>query len=125
MLRESRQTVLSDICESQAIGLACEGDSYAFNLLYKSHSRRVYGLCIRLTGNRTEAEDLTQEAFLQLFRKIHTFRGESKFSTWLHTGESGEARASGQHHRELQNGSHHAPVDANRGAVRRRGEGTA
>ena len=74
----------SDISEAEAIRLACEGDSNAFEILYKSHSRRVYGLCLRITGNPTEAEDLTQEAFLQLFRKIHSFRGESRFSTWLH-----------------------------------------
>ena len=74
----------SDISEAEAIRLACEGDSNAFELLYKSHSRRVYGLCLRMAGNPTEAEDLTQEAFLQLFRKIHSFRGESRFSTWLH-----------------------------------------
>lgn len=70
--------------EMEAIRLACEGDSRAFERLYKLHSRRVYGLCLRIAGNPTEAEDLTQEAFLQLFRKIHTFRGESRFSTWLH-----------------------------------------
>jgi RNA polymerase sigma-70 factor (ECF subfamily) len=70
--------------ESQAIRLACDGDSDAFDRLYQLHSRRVYGLCLRIAGNPTEAEDLTQESFLQLFRKIHTFRGESSFSTWLH-----------------------------------------
>ena len=48
------------------------------------HKRRVYSLCLRMTSNTAEAEDLTQEAFLQLFRKISTFRGESAFSTWLH-----------------------------------------
>jgi len=53
-------------------------------VLYALHKRRVYSLCLRMTGNPTTAEDLTQEAFLQLFRKIATFRGESAFSTWLH-----------------------------------------
>ena len=48
------------------------------------HKRRIYSLCLRMTSNTAEAEDLTQEAFLQLFRKISTFRGESAFSTWLH-----------------------------------------
>jgi RNA polymerase sigma-70 factor, ECF subfamily len=73
-----------DVSEAEAIRLACGGNSNAFERLYKLHSRRVYGLCLRLAGNPTEAEDLTQETFLQLFRKIHTFRGESRFSTWLH-----------------------------------------
>jgi RNA polymerase sigma-70 factor (ECF subfamily) len=70
--------------EAEAIRLARDGDAHGFECIYKLHSRRVYGLCLRLAGNPTEAEDLTQEAFLQLFRKVHTFRGESRFSTWLH-----------------------------------------
>ena len=56
----------------------------SFEGLYSLHKRRVYSLCLRMTGNTAEAEDLTQEAFLQLYRKISTFRGESAFSTWLH-----------------------------------------
>jgi RNA polymerase sigma-70 factor (ECF subfamily) len=55
-----------------------------FEFLYRLHSRRVYAVCLRMVGNTAEAEDLTQEAFLLLLRKIHTFRGESAFSTWLH-----------------------------------------
>jgi RNA polymerase sigma-70 factor (ECF subfamily) len=73
-----------EMSEAEAIRFAVEGDHDAFERLYKLHSRRVYSLCLRLAGNPTDAEDLTQEAFLQLFRKIHTFRGESQFSTWLH-----------------------------------------
>ena len=80
----SARTKTDDTLESEAIRLACDGDPRAFERLYKLHSRRVYGLCLRLAGNPTDAEDLTQEAFLQLFRKIRTFRGESRFSTWLH-----------------------------------------
>ena len=60
------------------------GDHQAFERLYSIHKRRVYSLCLRMLGNAAEAEDLTQEAFLQLHRKIATFRGESAFSTWLH-----------------------------------------
>lgn len=70
--------------EAEIIRLAVAGDQDAFKRLYELHSRRVYSLCFRLAGNPADAEDLTQEAFLQLFRKIHTFRGESRFSTWLH-----------------------------------------
>jgi RNA polymerase sigma-70 factor (ECF subfamily) len=69
---------------SDAIRLAQLGDAAAFETIYHLHSRRVYALCLRMTGDPVEAEDLTQEAFLQLFRKIHTFRGESAFSSWLH-----------------------------------------
>ena len=79
-----RRTDGSELTESEAIRLAQQGDAAAFERIYRLHSRRVYALCLRMVGNTTEAEDLTQEAFLQLFRKIHTFRGESAFSTWLH-----------------------------------------
>lgn len=57
----------------------------AFRRLYERHLPQVYGLCLRLTGNRQLAEDATQEAFLQVWRKIDSFRGESSFSTWLHS----------------------------------------
>jgi RNA polymerase sigma-70 factor, ECF subfamily len=68
----------------KAIRLAQQGDAAAFETIYQLHSRRVYALCLRMSGDPVEAEDLTQEAFLQLFRKIHTFRGESAFSSWMH-----------------------------------------
>lgn len=70
--------------EAEAIRRAQRGDADAFERLYRLHSRRVYSVVLRMVGNTAEAEDLTQEAFLQLFRKIHTFRGDSAFSTWLH-----------------------------------------
>jgi RNA polymerase sigma-70 factor (ECF subfamily) len=70
--------------ETQLIARAQQGDEEAFSALFEAHKRRVYSLCLRMLGNPTDAEDLTQEAFLQLFRKIATFRGESAFSTWLH-----------------------------------------
>ena len=63
---------------------ASEGDMKAFEELYQRHNRRVYSLCLRMTANVTEAEDLAQEVFIQLFRKIGSFRGESAFTTWLH-----------------------------------------
>ena len=70
--------------EAEAIRRARDGDRIAFECLYRLHSRRVYAVCMRMVGNSAEAEDLAQEAFLLLLRKIHTFRGESAFSTWLH-----------------------------------------
>jgi len=70
--------------EAEAIERAKQGDEAAFETLYNLHKRRVYSLCLRMVSNPAQAEDLAQEAFLQLFRKIGTFRGESAFSTWLH-----------------------------------------
>jgi len=74
----------SKLTEAEAIRQAKDGDAAAFEYLYKANCRRVYSVCLRMIKNPAEAEDLTQQAFLQLFRKIGTFRGESGFSTWLH-----------------------------------------
>ncbi len=63
---------------------SANGDMTAFELLYERHHRRVYSLCLRMVANATEAEDLSQEVFVQLFRKVGSFRGESAFTTWLH-----------------------------------------
>ena len=73
-----------ELSEAEAIRRARDGDRIAFECLYRLHSQRVYAVCLRMVGNTAEAEDLTQETFLLLLRKIHTFRGESAFSTWLH-----------------------------------------
>jgi RNA polymerase sigma-70 factor, ECF subfamily len=56
----------------------------AFEEIFRLHHRKVYSLCLRMIGNSTEAEDLTQEVFVQVFRKLASFRGESAFATWLH-----------------------------------------
>ena len=67
------------------INYALTGDKMSgFEDLYRKHYRRVYSICLRMTGNVAEAEDLTQEVFIQLHRKLDSFRGESAFTTWLH-----------------------------------------
>src|SRR5436190_12288062 len=83
-LTDAKRLQGDKLTEAEAIERAKQGDAEAFQFLYNLHKRRVYSLCLRMTGNTAAAEDLTQEAFLQLFRKIATFRGESAFSTWLH-----------------------------------------
>jgi RNA polymerase sigma-70 factor (ECF subfamily) len=70
--------------DTLAIEHAKQGSAEAFEFLYQRHKRRVYSICLRMMGNPGDAEDLAQEAFLQVFRKLSTFRGESAFSTWLH-----------------------------------------
>jgi RNA polymerase sigma-70 factor, ECF subfamily len=84
LLARPRSTEPMAWTEAEAIRRSQAGDSAAFDFLYQLHSRRVYALCLRMVNNPADAEDLMQEAFLQLFRKIGTFRGESAFSTWLH-----------------------------------------
>lgn len=82
--RRENATARAVRSETETIRLAQSGNATAFEQLYRTHSRRVYGLCFRMTGNFSLAEDLTQDIFLQVFRKIHTFRAESAFSTWLY-----------------------------------------
>jgi RNA polymerase sigma-70 factor (ECF subfamily) len=79
-----RQSETQAMTDKNVVRLAQQGDVVAFERIYRLHSRKVYSLCLRMAGDASEAEDLTQEVFLQLFRKISTFRGESAFSTWLH-----------------------------------------
>src|SRR5258707_15516242 len=83
-LTQVKKVIAPGLSEAEAIDRAKNGDAEAFEALYGLHKRRVYSLCLRMVSNTSEAEDLTQEAFLQLYRKIATFRGESAFSTWLH-----------------------------------------
>jgi len=79
-----RQRELTELTDADVVRLAQEGNGVAFERIYRLHSGRVYSLCLRMVADPAEAEDLTQEVFLHLFRKIGTFRGESAFSTWLH-----------------------------------------
>src|SRR5438552_16929536 len=65
-------------------GPLTESDRQSFEALYEEHHRRVYSICLRMTQNISESEDLTQEVFIHLFRTIGSFRGESTFTTWLH-----------------------------------------
>lgn len=70
--------------ERDIIRRAQEGDAEAFGLLFQRHKTRVYALCLRMTRNTAEAEDLAQEAFLHVFRKLDAFRADSALSTWLY-----------------------------------------
>ena len=70
--------------EAELVRKAQQGDEASFEQLYETHKRRVFSLCLRMIGDPSRAEDFSQQAFLQLFRKIGSFRGQSAFSTWLH-----------------------------------------
>jgi RNA polymerase sigma-70 factor (ECF subfamily) len=70
--------------EAACIRRAQRSDAKAFESLYRMHVDKVYGLCLRMTGNVSEAEDCTQEAFIQAWKQLAKFRGDSAFSTWLH-----------------------------------------
>jgi RNA polymerase sigma-70 factor (ECF subfamily) len=70
--------------EHQLIARATSGDEDAFRELFTTHKNHVYSLCLRMTANVAEAEDLTQDCFIQVFRKLGTFRGDSALSTWIY-----------------------------------------
>jgi RNA polymerase sigma-70 factor (ECF subfamily) len=75
---------IRDDSEQGFVQRAQAGDGQAFAALFQLHKNRVYSVCLRMTNNEADAEDMTQEAFLQAFRKVKCFRGDSAFSTWLH-----------------------------------------
>jgi len=66
------------------VALAAAGDRRAFERVYREHVGRVYSLCVRMTGERGVAEELTQDVFVRAWEKLALFRGESAFGTWLH-----------------------------------------
>jgi RNA polymerase sigma-70 factor (ECF subfamily) len=66
------------------VARAQRADSAAFEELYRTHVDKIYGLCLRMTGNTAEAEDCTQDAFIQAWNKLAKFRGDSAFGTWMH-----------------------------------------
>jgi len=84
VVSQENQSMPASFSDAELIARAQRGEESAFEALYHAHKRRVYHLCFRMIGNTAEAEELTQEAFLRVFRKIHMFRGDSAFSTWLH-----------------------------------------
>lgn len=83
----SNATELPDFAKAKDFDLtkaAASGDMGAFEEIYKRHHRRVYSICLRMLQRPSEAEDLTQDVFIQLYRKVGSFRGDSAFTTWLH-----------------------------------------
>lgn len=72
------------VTERGEVRRARDGDLAAFESLYRRHVGRIHGLCLRFSGNPAQAEELTQEVFLQAWRKLEGFRGDSAFGTWLH-----------------------------------------
>ena len=73
-----------DGSEGTLVERAQRGDELAFATLYQLHNKRVYSVCLRMTKDVAEAEDLAQEAFMQVFRNLNSFRGNSAFATWLY-----------------------------------------
>jgi Sigma-70 region 2 len=80
----SRAEKQRDDSEATLVQSTQSGDEQAFATLYQLHNKLVYSVCLRITKDVAEAEDLTQDAFMQVFRNLNSFRGNSAFSTWLY-----------------------------------------
>ena len=83
-IKEEKKVDVTELSDYELTQLSSKGDMVAFEEVYQRHHRRVYSICLRMLKNTTEAEDLTQDVFIQLHRKIGSFRGDSAFTTWLH-----------------------------------------
>ncbi len=84
LVTEPTRDTLSTESDAPDVALAATGDRRAFERLYRSHMGRVFSLCARMTGDRGQAEELTQDVFVRAWDKLSQFRGEAAFSTWLH-----------------------------------------
>lgn len=106
MTREALPVTQQIGSEAALVERAQRADSAAFEALYRMHIDKVYGLCLRMTGNAAEAEDCAQEAFIQAWSKLDKFRGDSAFGTWMHrvavNTVLGRMRKSKREHDRLQ-----------------------
>ncbi len=80
----NKEESMNTVPETELVQRAQSGDRDAFARLYETHKQKVYAICLRITRERMEAEDCTQEAFMQCFLRLATFRADSSLSTWLH-----------------------------------------
>jgi len=116
-------TTTSDAVADEAawISRAQRSDARAFESLYRLHVDKVYGLCLRMTGNVSEAEDCTQDAFIQAWKKLEKFRGDSAFATWLHriavNTVLGRIRTSKREQDRIQAAAYTSPAPAALGDV--------
>ena len=81
---DSNHPLRSSASDLELVKRAQQGDAEAFAALFHAHKAQIYSVCLQMTNNTTQAEDLTQDSFLQVFRKLNTFKGNSALSTWLY-----------------------------------------
>src|SRR4030095_11377877 len=81
MIPNEKKSTLSDEALAR---LAANGNGAAFDEIYSRHRSFVYSIALRMTGNVADAEDLTQESFVSVFRRVGSFRGDALFTTWLY-----------------------------------------
>jgi RNA polymerase sigma-70 factor, ECF subfamily len=83
-IKPSKDTAFPGWKTQELVEQAKRGDHVAFEAIYRQHKERVFRLCMRFTNSVSDSEDLTQEVFLNVYRKLHGFRGDAAFSTWLY-----------------------------------------
>lgn len=85
-----------EVAIDETVRAAQRGDDGAFAALYDAHAPRVYGLCLRLSGDPVQAHDLVQDVFVRVWERLGSYRGESAFGTWLHRVAVNTALQSGR-----------------------------
>jgi len=84
LMTRAEGPVDSDLSDLELVSRSRSGDLAAFETLYRRNIGRVYGVCLRMTSNAHQAEDCAQEAFIQAWRKLESFKGDAEFGTWLY-----------------------------------------
>ena len=123
MTREATGAALQELPDADLVGLFLEGDRQAFDALVVRHQNRVFGFCVRLLGSRSLAEEAAQDVLVKVFKNLHRFRGESKFTTWLYRVTLNHCR-NVQAYRARRHEKRHDSLDATRedeeGSTRKR-----
>ena len=123
MTREATGAALQELPDDELVGVFLEGDRRAFEALVLRHQNRVFGFCMRLLGSRSLAEEAAQDVLVKVFKNLHRFRGESKFTTWLYRVTLNHCR-NVQAYRARRHEKRHDSLDATRedeeGSTRKR-----
>lgn len=106
--------IVADLPDEELVRRAQGGDRFAFSQLVKRYQDRIYGLCMRWLGDPQVAEELAQDIFVAVFRSLGTFRGDARFSTWLHRVAVNHCK-NRRLYRRRRAWNRHEPLEGNRG----------
>jgi RNA polymerase sigma-70 factor, ECF subfamily len=123
LTREAGEVRLQDRPDDELVTAFLQGDRGAFEALVVRHQNRVFGFCVRLLGSKSLAEEAAQEVLVKVFKNLHRFRGDSKFTTWLYRVTLNHCR-NVQAYRARRHEKRHDSLDAtsedDEGSVRKR-----
>jgi len=110
---EAKEVSTSRRSDGELVRQFLEGDRGAFEQLAQRHQNRIFGFCVRLLGSRSLAEEAAQEVLVKIFKNLHRFRGDSKFTTWLYRVTLNHCR-NVQAYRARRHEKRHDSLDATR-----------